>query len=258
MANLADQSESSPVRRPLAVFVVLAALSIVASEVGAQERAPLQWSVTPYLWATHTSFDLRLRDQALGSGELSFSDLLDITDESVMVNVEAGRGQWSVLADVTYLETSAIQDRALLTVHTRSKQSFIDVAAAFWPGGVGSSLSLVGGLRSTGFDDRYQFRLNQQLLSERRSTDDYLDVLLGVRYRFELSDRWSLQTEGNVSFGDSEGTFLARAFLAVALGSRDRYEVLFGYQYKEAEFVSGDLKTEFVYDGPGAGFSFRF
>jgi hypothetical protein len=34
--------------------------------------------------------------------------------------------------------------------------------------------------------------------------------------------------------------------------------ILFGYQYKSAEFQDGDVKTDFENMGPTAGFSFRF
>jgi hypothetical protein len=245
-------------RNAALAYVALAAGLTGATAANAQQGSPLQWSVTPYLWASNTTVDLRLRDQDLGSGELSFNDLLDITDQSFMINVEAGRGRWSAFADLTYLDTTDRDERTLLTVVTRSNQSFVDLGAAFWPRGVGSPLSVVGGIRATLFDDRYQFLFNDQLLGERRSNNDYVDVLLGVRYRFPLSDRWSLQTDGNVSFGDSEGTLMARAFLAYSIGGGDRYQVLFGYQYKEAEFKADDLRSDFVYGGPGAGFSFRF
>ena len=175
-----------------------------------------------------------------------------------MINVEAGRGRWSGLADISHLSMSDIEERALLTISSRNKQSFIDLAAAYWPGGVGSQLSLVGGVRATIFDDRFQLLLNEQPLSERRSKTDYVDLLLGVRYRFDLSDRWNLLTNGNVSLGDSEGTFVALVFLAYSISGRDRYQVLFGYQYKEADFKAADLRTDYTYGGPGAGFNIRF
>lgn len=240
------------------LLVLAAALLIAVRPASAQNGSALQWSVTPYLWATKTRYDLTLRDQNLGSAEISFDELLDITDQSFMIDVEVGRGRWSALADIAYLSMSDTDERALLTIASRNKQTFIDLAGAYWPNGIGSPLSFFGGVRATMFDDRYQFLLNDQLLAERRSSKDYYDVLLGVRYRFELSDRWNLLTNGNVSFGDSEGTLVARAFFAYSLGGQDRYQVLFGYQYKEADFKSGDLTTDYTYGGPGAGFSFRF
>ena len=43
-----------------------------------EEADSFGWSITPYLWATETSVDLTFRDTNIGTGEISFSDLLDI------------------------------------------------------------------------------------------------------------------------------------------------------------------------------------
>jgi hypothetical protein len=68
--------------RATALTLVVPALALTPmQQANAQEGAALQWSVTPYMWATHTSYDLRLRDQNPGSGEISFDELLDSTDE---------------------------------------------------------------------------------------------------------------------------------------------------------------------------------
>ena len=71
----------------------------------------VSWSITPYIWASDTSIDLAFRDQAIGSGELSFDDLLDVLDAAFMVHVEGGKGQWSAFADLTYLDTSDTTQR---------------------------------------------------------------------------------------------------------------------------------------------------
>ena len=65
-------------------------------------------------------------------------------------------------------------------------------------------------------------------------------------------------TRGDVSFGDSKGTWLVQGLFAYTVGKRQRNRIVFGYQYKEAEFGDGDLITEFAYNGPMAGFNFRF
>ena len=82
--------------------------------------------------------------------------------------------------------------------------------------------------------------------------------MLGLRYRFDLSDRWALHTRGDVSFGDSEGTLMLRANFAYTVGERGQNKILLGYQYKEAEFEDSGLKTAFEFSGFVAGFNFRF
>jgi hypothetical protein len=218
------------------------------------------WSITPYLWATETSVDLTFRDTDIGAGEISFNDLLDILDAAFMIHVEGGRGNWTAFGDLTYLKTSDSTERTALVVDSSSKQLFLDGAVAWWPGGVGSNFNLYGGLRLSEFDDRYTFRLigDSAPVAERRSKKAYYDALIGLRYRFDFTERWSLLTRADTSFGDSEGTVLLQANLAWAVGKRQQNRILFGYQYKTAEFRDDDLKLDFDYQGPMVGFNFRF
>ena len=224
----------------------------------ARDQGVINWSITPYIWASDTTVDLTFNDTNIGSGSLNFGDLLDVLDTAFMVHAEGGAGQWSSFADLTYLATSDVTQRTILTIDSRSKQTFLDLAVAYRPGGATSPFNLFAGLRYSGFDDRYTFSAGGQVLGEQRSTDDYYDFLIGARYRFVLSDRWDLLTHVDASFGDSEGTFLLRANLGYAVGKRRANRILFGYQYKEAEFRSGDLTSNFDYSGPMAGFNFRF
>ena len=245
-------------RRNLSIFVSLALLP--AAVVEAQEATDFGWSITPYIWATETSVDLTFRDTDIGGGEISFGDLLDVLDAAFMVHVEGGKGNWTAFGDLTYLKTSDTNERTLFVVDSRSEQLFLDAAVAWWPGGAGSNFNLYGGLRLSDFDDRYTFRLaaDNTPVGERRSDKDYYDALLGLRYRFDFSDRWALLTQADASFGDSEGTYLLRANLAWTVGKRQQNRILFGYQFKTAEFTDADLNLDFDYQGPMVGFNFRF
>jgi hypothetical protein len=245
-------------RRGFAILMLSTLMPAAAAH--GQEMDNFGWSITPYLWATETTVDLTFRDADVGAGEISFSELLDVLDAAFMIHVEGGGGNWSAFGDLTYLKTSDSTQRAAFVVDSNSKQLFFDGAVAWWPGGVGSNFSLFGGLRHSGFDDRYTFRLiiNNAPVGERRSTKDYYDALVGLRYRFDLSERWALLTRADTSFGDSEGTLLVQANLAWTVGKRQQNRILFGYQYKTADFRDDDLGTDFSYQGPMAGFNFRF
>jgi hypothetical protein len=233
-------------------------LCLVTATALADGTEPFQWSITPYLWASQTQLDLSLPDQALGGDTISFSDLLDQIDTAFMVNVETGRGRWSVFADLTYLETSDNEQRPVFRVETRSDTTLLDTGVAFWPDGIGSHLSIIAGLRYSGFDNRYRFFLQDTEVSRVRDDNDYYDALLGLRYRIDIGERWELLTHADYSLGQSEGVWVLRANLARTVGRRGLNRILFGYQYKHAEFVAGELRTEYTYHGPMAGFSFRF
>lgn len=219
-----------------------------------------QWSITPYIWAPKTSVDLSYRGSNIGSGSISFNDLMDMMDSAFMINVEGGKGHWSGFVDLTYLEISDKDKRTLVRVDSSSKQVFLDAALAYWPGGPGSNLSLYGGLRYTGMDDEFKFKLisDGTLLGKTRSDKKYSDALLGIRYRWDVSKRWMVLAQGDGSFGSSEGTWMLRGLLGYAVGERQMNRIIVGYQYKQADFKDGDVGLDFTYNGPVAGFNFRF
>ena len=243
----------------MAAISALVLLLALGSSASAQENDKIAWSVTPYMWASDTSLDLTVEDTDINAGvKIPFSDLLDVLDTAFQIHVEGGKGKWSNFIDVTFLETSDTIDRPQLTIQTNSQQTFLDAVVAYWPEGVGSQLNFYGGVRYTGFDNRYEFLLDANPLVERRSTADYYDALVGIRYRFDLSERWGLLTRADLSFGDSEGTALIQGLFAYTVGKRQQNRILFGYQYKQAEFKDGGLNQDYSFNGPMAGFNFRF
>lgn len=241
---------------PVAASLLLG--SFFCSGVQAKDTDKMHWSITPYLWATNTKVDLSVRDIDLGSPQISFSDLLDVIDSAFMLQVEGGKGRWSVFGDLTVLETSDANQRPVFLVNSNSEQVILDAAVAYWPEGIGEELSVYGGVRYTDFDDRYRFSSDGMQVSQIRSAEAYYDALVGMRYRYDLAPRWQLLTRGDVSFGDSEGQYLLRANFAYLVGKRRQNQILFGYQYKKSDFKDDDLTKDFTYNGVMAGFSFQF
>jgi len=234
-------------------------LALMFNSAGAQSQNSLQWALTPYLWLPTTKVDLTLGDTSVG-GEIDFRDVIDSIDAAFMGTAEVGMGNWSGFVDLTYIDASDVSERTLVTVRAENTIHFIDAGVAWWPGGIDGPLNVFGGIRYTGFDDRYRFtgNANGNTLLDSQSNADYVDALIGLRYRFDLSDRWSIRTRADASFGDSEGTWLARASLAYAVGQRQQNLVLVGYQFKGAEYVDDGLVQDFLFDGLTAGFAFLF
>jgi hypothetical protein len=249
-------------KKPKLVFAIILITGCfgLITAASAQQSNGAKWSITPYVWGPTTKVDLAFRDADIGSGEISFRDLLDTLDAAFMVQIEGGKGSWSAFGDLNYLKTSDATERNVLTLDINSKQTFLDAAVAYWPAGFGSQFNIFGGVRYSSLDDRYVISTTADgtFVGEQGSKKDYYDALLGLRYRFDFTDRWQLLTHGDYSFGDSEGVFILRANFAYSVGKRQQNRILFGYQYKESEFKNGDLTTSFTYYGPMAGFDFRF
>ena len=236
------------------LFVVFVVFAVNANA----QSGDTQWSVTPYIWGTNTSVDLSLNNSPIGGDDVSFGDLLDVLDEAFQIHIEGGKGNWSGFVDYTYITTSDLEELPIVDLDIDTKQVVLDAAAAYWPGGTGSPLSLYLGVRYSEFDDKYRFGIDGTPIGEFRSKEDYLDALLGIRYRFDLADRWSLLTRGDVSFGDSEGTWQLEGLFAYRVGKSQQNNFIFGYRYKQAEFKDGDLTTDFTFNGPLVGYNFLF
>jgi hypothetical protein len=221
----------------------------------------LIWSVTPYIWASDTKYDLKVGDTPIG-GEVTFDDLLDTTDSSFQFVSEAGRegGNWSAFVDLTYLKTSDDYRGQILFVDSKSEQWFLDAAVAWWPRGEQGGLSLYGGLRYTDLDDRLNFFLSEDRQLLRALTNDryFFDGLVGVRQFFTLAERWTLLAQADYSTGDSDGIYQLQALIRYGMGKQKQYGLMLGYRYKEAEFEHDSIKEKFDYKGPLIGFNFRF
>jgi len=222
----------------------------------------LLWSVTPYIWATDTKYDLTAQGTPIDAGKVTFDDLLDTTDSSFQIAIESGfeDGYFSAFVDITYLETSDDFSGDLLRLDTQSEQWFIDAALAYWPQGAGSNLNVFGGVRYTDLDDDYKIKARDggdELLKFGPQRDFY-DALVGARYRFDLAERWALLTHADYAYGDSDGIFILQTLLRYTLDERKRYNILLGYRYKEADLEEGGLEEDYEYKGPVLGLNLRF
>ncbi|NCF24167.1 MAG: hypothetical protein GWP60_06480, partial [Gammaproteobacteria bacterium] len=101
---------------------LLLSILIPAAAAHGQEKDTFGWSITPYLWATETTVDLTFRDADIGTGEISFGDLLDVLDAAFMIHVEGGRGNWTAFGDLTYLKISDSTERTAFVIDANNKQ----------------------------------------------------------------------------------------------------------------------------------------
>ena len=234
----------------------------IAAPVAATEEGAINWSITPYLWATETTVDLTADGTPIGGGKVSVNDLLDTTDTSFQIFVEGGRsgGNWSAFIDLTFLDTSDSFAGPAVRIETDSEQRYIDAAIAYWPQGETGGLNLFGGIRYTSLEDEFEFILPGPGISLGTLENDrsYTDLLLGGRYRFDLNGRWSLLTRADYAFGDSDGIFQLQALFRYAVGRDKQNGILIGYRYKEAELEDGGIEEDYEYKGPLAAFNFRF
>ena len=235
------------------VGVSMAALTLVALPVQA-ESTDLDWLAVAYLWASDISVDAGNR-----SVDASFSDVIDKLDMGFMAHVETQADNFGGFVDVAYMSVSESQTIGPVNVRGELDLTLMDVAAVWSPAaGRFTGADLYGGFRYIGTD----FGVRAQLtpppdppLSAGVDTS-YTDFLLGGRYVAEVNDRWRLVFSGDLSAGDTEGTWSLAGYGVYRNGPHRFYA---GYRHLDVEMDgSNGVRVQTTFTGPVVGYGFAF
>jgi len=286
------QSSKEPLAKPgkkrLGVAILLA---IAAGSGHAESPDANDWRFAfgPYLWLPNVSGALSFSgSSSTGGGRLDVGmgpdSYLQNLQFFLMLQAEASKGNWTILADAAYLDFSH-QQTTLNTVSAGSGARVAiprDVAT-----NVGSSLSgglvglagaytalrvpwgtiePLGGLRylnlsananwtlSATFTQRGATLARQGNLSQ---TANIVDGIIGVRGRIHVgsSDRWYVPYY--VDFGTGSSRYTVQASGGAAYAARWG-DVQLTYRYLTYQLGSGELVQRLTLKGPMLSVAFRF
>lgn len=88
--------------------------------------------------------------------------------------------------------------------------------------------------------------------------DSYTDALIGARYRFKFSDKWSLKLRADASTGDTEYTWTVEGLFGYRIRNNKDKQLLFGYRHREVEIDEDGLEQEIEMSGPVFAARFDF
>ncbi len=281
-----------PISRRRAKRIGLAILLAIATGSGHAESPDAggwKFAVAPYLWLPNVSGAFSFSGNSstgggrldLGTGPDSYLQNLQFL---LMVQAEASKGDWAIIADGAYLDFSHQQTtlnavgagsgavvaipRELAT-NTSSSLSggLFGLAAAYtavrsqW-----GTVEPLGGLRylnlsasanwtlSATFTQQGATLATQGSLSQ---TANIWDGIIGVRGRLRLGnlDRWYVPYYVDVGTGSSRYTVQASGGAAYAASWGD---VQLTYRYLTYQLRSGDLVQRLTLKGPMLSVAFRF
>ena len=216
-----------------------------------------EWMAAPYLWATSINTDLRT-GQPPAETQSSFSSIIDKIDGAFLGHVEGQGDHYGMFADYIFLGLADGRDFPRIRTRSDLDSQLFELAAVWNPGeGRYRGLDVFAGLRYVDVDLTVKFEpVNPAFAPSERNLDkSYSDFMLGTRYTWMPSDRWSFTLRGDGSFGDTEGTWNASAVAQY----RVRYGAwLFGYRYLSIEVQTGNSNTDLTLSGPVVGFGFVF
>jgi len=240
--------------------LTVATLSLIVSAsfwpdtASAQESDSWKFRITPYIWM----LSLDGTTAVLGNDvdlDQSFSEILDVLNIALSVNMELSKGKFYLVVDPLYSQLES------------------DFAG---PGPIGGTIVIdlliadlnVGYMVNENFDIyagvRYydqDIKVTPNLLPAVSLGDDWTDYLLGIRVRGNLSEKWSFagKLDGAVG-GDSDSAVYLQAVFLRHFGSNKHLDL--GWRYYDVDYESGSGLTRFKWDvahsGPVIGFSWEF
>lgn len=229
------------------------------AEVEVEVENAWRWSITPYLWGSDISADIRFRSGQEVGGEAQFSDILDKLDFALQVHLEGQRGVWGMFVDGTYLTMSDDTTHGPISADAEIDTGIYEFAAMYVPGGEDGRFTAFAGARIIDLSLDVTFSTPGPVGTVRRSVDkSFTDFMVGGRFVHSFNERWLLNLRGDFGGGDTESSWNALAVVGWRFGGDLDKAALFGWRHMELEVEEGGRETDITMDGPIAGVLFRF
>lgn len=217
------------------------------------------WTLAPYGWAASIRSDVETsRPQFEGSSEVKFADILDKLDGTLQLHLEGRGDKVGMFADFTYLGISDSHQGSFARTESDLDTRLLEAAMVWTPGGQRDrGLDLFGGIRFIDADFKIRVDpVNEQFPGRVLDAgDSYLDAMFGARYTWAPAERWRITARGDVSTGQTEGSWNASltAHYRTARGG-----FLFGYRHLDVELETSGIRTDLRMSGPMVGYGFSF
>lgn len=163
--------------------------------------------IAPYGWLSAMNGTVTINNTTLPI-DLSLSDLIDIMKNDLrgaaMIHAEAGRGRFGFILDGMLVSAASSQTRGPLTANVQVDQTFLEFLNFYrlvdasdtevpW------TVDVLGGARYYDLDVNGQFILGNIITFNRGQTNNWVDLVVGVRSAVALTE--SLEAFGRFDVG---------------------------------------------------------
>jgi hypothetical protein len=251
-------------RKRSSALSAIAALSLglSAGPVSAAE-SEWEWSVAIYGWMSGIEADVFANDTKVGEIDMSFSDILDDLDMTLMLHGEGFRGQWGFFADLVYLDISNSETGSLATTSYDMSSTIFDLAGVYRLSGTPLGFEAYAGLRYFNMD--LELNVTPNLTGNTRSAsidDSYTDFLIGARYTGEINENWFYRLRADLSTGETDGTWSLIGMGGYRFGQQRNMSVILGYRHLEIDLEEDKgpftISQDLTMSGPFVAFNYAF
>jgi len=210
-----------------------------------------KWSVTPYAWATDVGIDVKVADRQLVDETISVQDLLEDLDTIAQVRLEAQKGAHGLFVDLFDVNLSDDATTVALpsgngnaTFEPEMGMTILDLGGLYDPQGDQQGFQLLYGARL--LNERATIGAEVEFTNGVTRTRDFdvddwfVDALVGLRFARRIGERWSFQTQADVSKGGTEYTWSLGPTLGYTFGHTGKYTAIAGYRHMVVKFDTDD------------------
>lgn len=210
----------------------------------------------------HGEVMIRGQKSDVGLNQSEAVDLIDDLSSAFVLHGEVGFGDWSLFADLCYMELEFTQSTRLGNAELDFTQSFFEAGAIYdaLHENLGEGLSLrvqpLVGVRVYYFDAE----LTPAVLPEQSGSESWVDGFGG--FRFRAGDEDGLALIGRFDIGGGGSDLAWNAIAGVDWQIAGFLALTAGYRWLSVDYGNGSGTSRTEYDllllGPFIGVSFRF
>ncbi len=198
-------------------------------------------SVSPYFFLAGLEGTIGVVGQR-AEVSASFRDLFRNLDFAIMGQVEARKGNWSILGDAMFVSLSGerVTPSPLFgDIAVEVKEAIIEPAVAYRVLKVErGSIDLLGGVRFWRVRPRLTFQPRILPLVDVEDSKTWADAIVGARGTVGLSPRVFLQGRFDVGGFGVSSDFTGRVFGGVGFQVKPRVALVGGYRYLRVDYVN--------------------
>lgn len=250
----------------LTLAMLAAGLLTFGSTATASNSDEWSFEIEPYLLASSIEGDASLGRVTGVDVNADFSDILDALDIGAMIHFEAVKNRWGLILDYGFMDLGGQVPVALNGVLTaEARQGILEAFALRRFDRGENTLDVYGGIRWWDNDIGATVDLLVLPGTPNPSVEqDWVDPVVGARWRHPFSESWDLALRGDVGGFGVESDFTATAGVSLFWKFKKTMALEIGYRSLWVDFEDGTAQMPgyFAYEtathGPVTGVVFSF
>ena len=242
-----------------AVFLSIILFSLLCPLAHAEEGKPpknWEWTIAPYLWAVNMNGEVTVAEQTVPV-VLDFDQIFDKLEGAFTLRFEGFyKKGWGFLFDISYInigDSITLPGPFSTTFNADFENTMIELGAMyrFYAKGAHTFEGL-GGARFTNMDTEVTITDGLPILPSRvDSSQEWWDPILGLRYHWQISEKWKLTLRGDIGVGFGVGDTSDSTWNTIGLIHFQPWKhvgFVGGYRAMDVDYETGTGIQQFKYD----------